>query len=148
MELLSKKRNIIVFLLLFIIIEIAFSFFLIPKLEEVSGEGMIDMEMFYNYESVYKKIDAYGEIGLEVYNKLQLIDLAFPLIYGLLFASIIYRLGSKYYFVSFIGALFDYMENGLIFLMLRKHPGEYHLLANICNVASLLKFLMFFVSIL
>ena len=150
-KMIGSLRNIIIFSILFIVVECIFSFSLLPHFATITGgERIIDMKIFYSYEEVYSTINAYGQDGINYYEKIQLLDLIFPLTYAFAFSSVIARLFNRVNEVSekaqlvilipFITALLDYIENLGIFIMLRLHPHRYFIVALITNIITVLKF--------
>lgn len=135
-----KKLNhpyIIIFLCVtFVVIECLFMFVLMPELN-ATGDTMIDMK-YYNSTIFYETLDRYGEEGLQIYNWLQLLDMVFPAVYGLLLSVILYRLKFKLYHLPLLVAMFDYLENiGIRFLIITRLET----IPNVVFIFTVLKFL-------
>lgn len=140
-------KNIMGVLLVFVSLEAIFTIVLLPKFTEVTGQPILDMQLLNSFEMTYQMIDDYGKEGMKLYQYIQLVDLLFPLSYGLLFSMLI----SKFtltrnkcmsYVILFplIAPVFDYLENIGIYMMFQLHPGKYLLLAQITAFLTVLKF--------
>jgi hypothetical protein len=146
-----KKMALLVFS--FVILEVIFSFVLIPQFSDITGGGeILDMKLFYNYQQAQSTIESYGPQGIKFYTYIQLVDLLFPLAYSLMFSLLLSRLITiveisgkikMVILIPFIAALADYFENLGIFIMLRQHPGDYYLTAKITSVLTIVKFAAF-----
>ena len=65
----------------------------LASLEEVSGGyGILDFEFAYSSQRIATVFDNYGEEGMSIYQNIQFLDVANPLIYSLLGASLMHLL--------------------------------------------------------
>ncbi len=149
-------KTLIITILLVIIAEIGFSL-LTPEFTRLSGGPLLDMSIWYHADYAYDRLTSFAAAG-ESYFYIRLIDFFFPPIYACTFSilsAVIYR--KKYsnpadyrwiIAAPFLGAFFDYSENILLVILFRSLPGRYPLIAEICNIATLGKFVLISFSIL
>lgn len=118
-------RNVLLLLGLFI----AFSGFIMPSMEAdikalSGGIGVIDLQFFYTPGKALSMLSAYGPEGIHLYLIAQwTVDLAFPVIGGLLFATCLLWLDARYWWwLGFLLTLADWTENIFITLLLLHYP--------------------------
>ena len=117
----------------------------LSQLTELSGgTGILDFDRGYSVDRVREVFDSYGENGLVLYRRIQLLDLFNPAIYALLFASIIYWLWKRRATVWVVllplaAGLLDYCENLTLLLLSRSYPVLSPQLVAISSTLSLVK---------
>ena len=97
------------------------------SLYQMSSVGILDFEVGYSKELVNEYFTKYGVEGLEIYRRVQYIDIINPAVYGLLLLTLTYRFTKAQlttYTVWAILALvfFDYLENILLFRIVNAYP--------------------------
>jgi hypothetical protein len=126
------------------------------KINAFAGKeiGPIDLTFGFNPQRTLQMIEAYGDAGREYYASVETsIDLAYPVIYALLFAvmlTMIYRrlLGRQVRHLNmlpFVAMFFDFMENLAIVSMLRHYPEQSLTMATLCEIFKLCKWVTFLV---
>ncbi len=116
------------------------------------GIGILDFDQGYSAERVRQVFDSYGEQGFQLYGRIQLLDLANPALYSLIFACLIYLLWKNRSAVWMAvlplaaGAL-DYSENLTLFLLARSYPNISDGLVGVSSTLSLVKNVALFASI-
>ena len=153
-----------ILLVLFLLIEMMF-FSLHPAFTEATvteafpdGVKAPDMAVAYTADYIYTVLVLVKERASDLYNRFQLVDLLFPLVYSCWFSSLLHRIYRRKYAafssyrwivaVPFVAAGFDYLENlgfriALIFL-----PMENPLLGWALSVFSTMKFLCLLLAVL
>jgi hypothetical protein len=130
-----------------------------PFLEKSGGATSIDTHVFYTPGEAVRLLEAYGPEGRKLYFVGWAIDEFFPAVYSVLFAlgivsllrrsgltNPMWRWGAA---LPFAGAVFDYLENLLVAVMLLSYPARgVRVIASVCVVFTLLKFLFFWASLL
>ena len=122
------------------------------------GLSILDTRFFYSPTDVYALLDALGDEGIAIYQRMHLgLDLLFPLVYTLFFASLGAFLRAKLQaqfkrltppaWILFLAGFFDLLENGSIMLLAWRYPAKMEGLAKIAQVFTLLKFSFFGLSI-
>ncbi len=150
---------LLVFLVLFLFIEGLFQLYLVPGFRAASGgAGIPDMAAAYHPDFLYGLLGKMQGEALGWYNKIQLVDCLFPLVYAGFFASLLYRIYSRKYeeFSAYrwivtlpaVAAAFDYGENLCVRAAIELFPRRIDLLGWTISVLSTLKFLAFLLSIL
>jgi len=162
MKLLHKNIRLSIILILFgllLFFEVLFLGILGPRFLELSqGTELLDMTTFYSPEQAYDMIDNYGPGGRAYYNHIQLADLFFPIVYSLLFISLIAfflgkinKISSNWRYLLLapvVGGVSDWLENLGIFSMLRIYPQQFDAIARMTNIACIVKFAGLSLSIL
>lgn len=97
------------------------------RLREVSGESILDYEIFYSRDRILEILQSYGPEGFKLYQRFMTFDLAFPLLYGVFFASLIHMALSRTRYrllalTPLAMALFDYVENIFFHAFLSAYP--------------------------
>ncbi|MBL7806739.1 MAG: hypothetical protein JNN28_02930 [Saprospiraceae bacterium] len=122
----AKPRYVLLLLLLFVV----FSGGIMPSMEAdikalSGGVGVIDLELFYWPEKVKVMLDAYGEEGRHLYLIAQwTVDLVFPVIAGLFFATALVALQSRrWWWIGLWITLADWMENVWVTWLLLDEKG-------------------------
>lgn len=122
----ARPRYALVLLLLFVL----FAGGIMPSMEAdimalSGGVGVIDLEFFYTPQQVKAMLDAYGTEGRHLYLTAQwTVDLIFPIIAGLFFATTLVLLnGRKWWWIGLWITLADWTENMWITWMLLDEQG-------------------------
>lgn len=114
--------------------------------------GPVDLTMGFNPARTLAMIADYGDDARTYYARVELtVDVAYPIVYALLFAVILTLLfrGKSYKpfcwvtLVPFISQLFDYLENATIVGLLTSFPQQSYALAVLCEIFKLAKWLTF-----
>jgi len=117
-----------------------------------------DLKVYYNSAQLYKMFDKMDTKSLETY-KTQIItlDILYPIIYGLLFISLILVLGNKLnitekklnliIFIPLTSILFDIIENLSNYYIISNLPQRIAL-ANFSGFFTLIKWLSIFLTLL
>ena len=140
-------------------IMVAFQMVMLPRFSELTGGGVIfDMQTGYSPQQAYEIVRDYGESGRTYYSSIQLIDILFPIAYGLSFASMIIFSFSRAFpgrdwllylaCAPLLTVLFDYTEGVGIFVMLHSYPETFDNAAVFTNVLTLLKSYFYQLSML
>lgn len=159
---LSTWKNILLFLVLFIITYVIINGkpFGVAQLKEyTNGVGILDLERSYSPEYAYEIFKLQGDIGRQFYMKILIIfDVIFPLAYMLFFSTImtfIFRrwlpdghVLQKLSLLPILAGISDYVENTFILIMLHNYPKELFNIAVLANIMTILKGVIFGVSIL
>lgn len=129
-----------------------FMFFAVQNIQESTGKTILDIQFSYKIEKVTEYFTAYGSEGLITYNKIQLIDMFYPLVYSILLSSILYLLFSHSKTVAIIlmpivAAYFDYLENFLLFISTRTFPDLNPAIIKISSFATSLKWSLIYISV-
>jgi hypothetical protein len=119
------------------------------ELEKISGGyGPLDITFGYSPATIDRTFSAYGEAGKTVYARYQLLDLFFPAIYSVFLGGLLFRLfGGRggvlalAYYLPLGGALFDYVENMLLWSIARSHPDIPTWIATLAPIITITKFI-------
>ncbi|MCX8129458.1 MAG: hypothetical protein N3I35_05080 [Clostridia bacterium] len=119
--------------------------------EHAGGNPLIDMQLNYSTEEVYKLIEAYGEDGRNYYIKMIFaLDFIIPLgfmMFILATMNLILRKAklenymNRLAVIPFAGCISDYMENICTTAMVMKYPLRLNGIAAVSNIFSLSKML-------
>jgi len=147
---LSTGRNILLFLSFFIIISIVINgkpFGLAQMKDITGGIGIIDMEFNYSVAKAYQILTDMGAQGRMFYTQIALLDIIFPLSYGLFLSTAIcyfsrgvHFIPGAFIFIPIAGCLFDLTENLLISIMLHNFPKVLPTTATLANIMTMMKF--------
>ncbi|MDF7821476.1 hypothetical protein P1X15_27910 [Runella sp. MFBS21] len=137
-----------------IIIYLPFPTFFFKNAEEkinlLAGQaiGPIDLTIGFTPKRTLQMVEAYGVRGREYYANVQMtLDVVYPLVYTLLLAvtlTLLYR-KKKYVPFSYVNLLpfvvliFDYLENGMIVLLLKSFPEQSYTVAAFCEIFKSIK---------
>jgi hypothetical protein len=114
--------------------------------------GPIDLTFGFNPTRTLRMVADYGPAARAYYAQTECtVDVAYPLVYSLLFAVILtllfrdrpYKPFRWVTLLPFTSLLFDYLENAAIVTMLTTYPNQSLLVAVLCEVAKLLKWFSF-----
>jgi len=148
----SSKPKYLVGLIVMQILFSVFMFFAVQNIKETSKVSILDTKFSYNIEQVSELFTSYGEEGLITYNKLQLVDMFYPMVYSMLLSSILFLLFSHSRTVAvillpIIAAYFDYVENILLFISTRTFPDLNYAMIKISSFATSLKWSLIYISV-
>ena len=124
----TQKRNLALLTLMSVVV-MGLVIATVMEIGDVSdGAGVIDFFQGYSLETVNATLQAYGEEGLNLYARVQLLDVLNPLLYSLTVASFVYMTikNTRHKWLSITplaGGLFDYLENIFIYLMTSSYPN-------------------------
>jgi|GEM_PF-4219656 hypothetical protein len=163
-----KKQKLLsfIFLILFLILELFWSLFLIPNFKNISKTSVtIDTSINYDYNYIMELLTTYKAQGIKYYNYLQLFDIIFSVVYLLFFIFsfkflfIYLEEKANFYFnkflyifivilLPFLTYLFDSLENIFIFLIRKTYPYIPQIYVKLSNIFTILKFLFFFFNLI
>ncbi|MCC7466752.1 MAG: hypothetical protein IT261_10805 [Saprospiraceae bacterium] len=138
----AKPRNVLMLLVLFVV----FAGGIMPSMEDdikalSGGIGVIDLEYFYTPQQVKAMLDTYGSEGRHLYLIAQwTVDLIFPVIAGMFFATALVMLGGrKWWWMGLWVTLTDWTENVWITWMLLDEKGFSEQIARISCSFTVMK---------
>ncbi len=114
--------------------------------------GPIDLTFGFNPNRTLQMVADYGPEARAYYTRVELtIDIIYPIVYALLFAVILTLLfRNKSYkpfawatLLPFVSQLFDLLENATIVGLLTTYPAQSPVLAILCELVKLIKWLSF-----
>jgi len=117
----------------------------VVQISEVSGGmSILDASFGYSHSQVLATFEAYGPVGLEAYQTVQLWDLLHPALYSLLLATLLFMAfrHTRWRWASllpFAAAALDYAENAFLFIMTATFPDISTDVVAISNVLSIIK---------
>ena len=123
------------------------------KINTLAGKevGVIDLQLGFNPKHTLQMVEDYGEQGRAYFRHTELtLDIVYPIVYSLLFAVIItmiYRklLGRPVGYLNllpFVAWFFDLLENITIVNLLSHYPEQSMLMATLCELFKMIKFLV------
>jgi len=149
----ATGRNVLIFLVLFLVFEIAVLPLAAGKLQELSAApngGPLDLSGGLSPADTYARLTAYGPHGRPFYLIIELtVDGLFPITYGLFFSLTLalifqraFAAGSgmhRWIMVPLLGMLSDFVENIGIVTMLLAYPTEVGAAAVLTRIMTLVK---------
>ena len=110
----------------------------------VSGQGILDFEFGHSVRRINEVFSAYGDEGMALYHRVQLLDLFNPLLYSWACAMLLYVLArdtrwSWLVIFALIPGIFDYAENYFLYQFLVTYPSLDPAQVEMANVLSLVK---------
>jgi hypothetical protein len=147
-------------LIIFLAIYISFNGYILKntenKINELAGKsvGIIDLTFGFNPQKTLRMTADYGDAARPFYARTELTtDLIYPIDYAFLFGIMLTLLYRKrpYVWVNilpFICLLFDYLENINIIILLKTYPDQSLVIAILCEIFKLMKWLTFGTSFL
>lgn len=154
----ATSRNVLLFLVLFLLFEVVILPIAGTKLMSYSGGlGPLDLTLGLSPAETYARLAAFTADGRLTYLLIELTaDLVFPLVYGLFFSlaiGLVYQRSfapasamQRLIAVPFLATLCDYLENVGIVLMLLFYPQELGAVALLVRPLTLLKWLFTILS--
>ncbi len=147
---LTTLRFFLLFLVLTIIVAVVMMGYVHPQILALSGGlPILDTRPGYTFADVEHLFTVLGEQGRQLYTTLQVLDLIFPLAYGmsmtLALTGVVTRLFpeghpmEKAVFIPILGMIFDYLENITIAALIASYPNLSPLAVSIANIFTQLK---------
>lgn len=122
-----------------------------------SGLGVPDLLQGFTAADLYARLEAFGDEGRRIYLRAELVDLVYPLVYGVFFAFLIalparrlLRDGSPWRLLCLAplaATLLDYLENACFFTILLRWPARLDAIASLAGLFNLGKWLCFGVTL-
>jgi hypothetical protein len=147
-------------LLIFMVLLIIFNGYIFKKSEQRINElagtpiELIDVTIGFNPQKTLNMVTEYGETARHYYTIIEMTaDAVYPIVYAFLFIiilTILYR-NKSYAWINrlpFITVLFDYIENINIIVLLKTFPQQSVLIATLCEIFKLLKWISLCILIL
>jgi hypothetical protein len=119
------------------------------RIDELAGQsiGIIDLTLGFNPQKTLNMVAEYGVAARAYYAKVEMtIDAVYPIVYAFLLAIILTLFYRKKRFtwinkLPFIVVAFDYIENINIIILLHSYPQQSPIIATLCEVFKLLKWI-------
>jgi hypothetical protein len=150
LEKFSNWTTICISLVLYVI----FAAFILPLSMETGLPNMGPLDLLFSYspDVAYLHLESFGVEGRERYAKVSmLVDTIYPVIYTLLFLTLIYQLqkntglaSSRYRHITFVPLFafaFDILENTCIVFMLKSYPERHDQVATLSSLFTSLKWI-------
>lgn len=147
----ATGRNVVLFFLIYVVMQLSMIFIVMPIWGYYSNELPLDAHFNYSAEEAYQFISSLTEHGENIYLMLGLYDTVFLVIYSIFYTLLVIFLFKKaalekhfiykLRFIPLFAGLFDIFENIGFHLLIRNHPSEFHFIATITNLCTILKFL-------
>ncbi|MCF8239628.1 MAG: hypothetical protein K9I85_15805 [Saprospiraceae bacterium] len=147
-------------LLIFLLLYLFFNGYVLKnseaKINELAGDdvGVIDLTIGFDPQKTLDMVAAYGDTARAYYAQSEMTtDVAYPIIYAFLFGiilTLLYRNRSiaRIHLLPFLTLLMDFAENINIITLLKSYPQQSYLIATLCEVFKLGKWLSFGLIIL
>ncbi|MEO5906166.1 MAG: hypothetical protein ABIQ11_05535 [Saprospiraceae bacterium] len=150
----SNWKTLVGLILLFLIFPMVLFRNAMEKINALAGKeiGPIDLTFGFSPKRTLQMIEDYGDAGRAYYQHVEMsIDIIFPIVYAFLFAvliTIIYRrlINGPVRHLNMLPVVvmfFDFLENFAIISLLKHYPEQSMLMASLCELFKLLKWLMF-----
>lgn len=141
---LATPRRIVILLLAYGVVFGAILLTLAQLVAVTGGIGILDFDVGYSPDRVAQVLGAYGEAGMALYRRIQILDLFNPALYSLIAAVFIHLLwrgrGPDWLcLLPFLGGIGDYAENATLFLLSRAYPTLHDGLVTLSSTLSLVK---------
>ena len=147
---LATLRIFLLFLVLTITVAVVMMGYVNPQILELSGGlPILDTRLGYTFAEVEQLFTVLGEQGRQLYTTLQVLDLIFPLAYGmsmtLALTGVITRVLpqghplEKAVFIPILSMIFDYLENITIATLIASYPNLSPLAVSIASIFTQLK---------
>jgi len=151
---LSNRRNFLILLSAYCIYFPIFFFANVPfgltRIKPYAAEmKILDLELFYTADQAFHRLDLFGEQGRKVYSTILMGDLVYPALLGgllcvsitLLFRRLRFRSVFWQYlaFLPLANLFFDYLEDTLLFALLRNFPSQMPITATIAGYVTFTK---------
>jgi len=156
----SSKRQVFIFILLFLVVGGLMESKLIgsARLKEISGgTGMIDMQFYYSPDTAYGMLNSMGMYGRSFYSKLLGLDIIFSLAFMFAGSSLITfllenlkinHLWFKLNTLPLFRSLFDVLENCFLWILILNYPQKNRVVATIAAVMTTTKWLVYTVLLM
>ena len=151
-ERLSRPRALVSLIAVYVFVFGAIIFTL-SQLQALSGHGILDFDRGYSVARVTEVLGSYGEVGMALYRRIQVLDLFNPALYSLILAVLTYLVWRGHgrpqlSLIALLGGVFDYLENITLFLISISFPDTSIFLVGISSTLSLIKNGVLVVSVL
>jgi hypothetical protein len=145
----ANWKSLLIFLALYLSFPAYFLKNAEAKINELAGKtvGVIDLTMGFDPQTTLDMVAQYGDLARSYYATTEFTtDIAYPLVYAFLFGIILTLLFRKkrLYWVSalpFLTMLLDFAENITIVRLLTSFPSQSLVVATLCEIFKLLKWL-------
>ncbi|MDO9552906.1 hypothetical protein [Rhodonellum sp.] len=144
LERFSSGKNILILFVAFFV----FNMFLFPYYIPINEP--LDLKFAYSSKQAYQLIEGYGETDRQIYaNCLIYIDFVYPVIYGLMFSFLLFRIKKSVILaqIPLLASLADFIENIGIITLLQYFPGKNLLLAGMTSMFTTLKWFSIMASL-
>ncbi len=149
----SGKKVIFLFVLYLI-----FALLIFPALPQ-SEAGIPDIKYYYSSQQIYKIIANYSALERSRYALTAMtIDILYPIVYSFFLTALsIYlivklkirkRIFIRLCYISMAAALFDFLENSSLTILILNYPVKFHLLANFAGCFTAAKWTLIIAAIL
>lgn len=138
-------------ILVLLVLNIVFPAVVFPLFQGDPANVPLDLQFSYSPEKAYQLLAQFSAEDLKMYRILELTgDIAYPIIYGLFFAFIIFKLSKNTVFaiVPLLSILADIIENSGIAIMITSLPKELYTVASITSIFTSLKWILIISSLL
>jgi hypothetical protein len=122
------------------------------------GIRPLDAQFYFSADRAHATLAAQGEEGRRYYRYFNLVDFAFPSVYGLLMAASITHSFQRLFgrdsamlrlnLVPLLAAAVDYLENACIFALLAAYPRRRDRVATAAGLLTATKAILFLLSLL
>ena len=117
------------------------------------GFGILDFDVGYSRERVLEVLGSYGETGMALYSRIQILDLINPAVYSTILSSVIFLLWRNrnvdwVVAVPIISGLLDYLENFTLFLLSKSFPDVSADLVTFSSSLSVIKTIALYTAVL
>ncbi|ERM81630.1 hypothetical protein P872_19950 [Rhodonellum psychrophilum GCM71 = DSM 17998] len=144
LERFSSGKNILILFVAFFVFNMFLFPYYIPIIEP------LDLKFAYSSKQAYQLIEGYGETDRQIYaNGLIYIDFVYPVIYGLMFSFLLFRIKKSVILaqIPLLASLADFIENIGIITLLQYFPGKNLLLAGMTSMFTTLKWFSIMASL-
>ena len=133
--------------ILFILV---FNGIIVPAIKIVAGGPPPDVVLFQTPQQFYAWLERGGDEVRRLYGRFLLADTFYPLIYGLFFGALLWRLslGGKAWHLAIYVVIADYLENLMHAIILAYYPSFPNWAAWVATVATPLKWGLLLVILL
>ena len=141
---LAKKRAFFLLLAAYAFVFGTILFTIVQITQASGGSGILDFERGYTHTKVMEVLSSYGERGMQLYARIQWLDLLNPALYSLVLAVVAHKIlqgrGPIWLPVlALLGGVGDYLENITLFLITRSFPDVSESLVEVSTGLSWLK---------
>ncbi len=148
----STKRGLLLLVALYALV-FGLIISTINKLVHITGGiGILDFDRGYTRSRVIEVFGSYGEAGMSLYSRIQMLDLINPAVYSLLISSLVclsVRRSKAIWLVivPLLAGLLDYLENLTLYLLVKSYPNVSEGLVSLSSTLSIIKNIALFGAI-
>ena len=140
----SKRQGLIIILLLQLIVAVGLAITITSLMDVSGGYSILDFVVGYSLDDINTTFASYGVEGMALYQRIQMLDVFNPLLYGLFLASLFYIFyeHSNYQWLvicPLIAAGLDYLENIFLFIMANNFPEINTVIAQVSSYVGIVK---------